>query len=112
MVTFQTKNPNLGKFCRVLQWKTLVIFNCCLVYLTAFCYILWPFVLFYGNLVHFSCSGMLYQEKSGNPVWLIESMASTIFCKPMPSRGAFGARQGCQMAYVFSDQKIPIWVNF
>jgi hypothetical protein len=24
MVCFQTKNPNLGKFCWVLQWKMLV----------------------------------------------------------------------------------------
>jgi hypothetical protein len=26
MVCFQTKNPNLGKFWRVLQWKMLVHF--------------------------------------------------------------------------------------
>jgi hypothetical protein len=26
MVCFQTKNPNLGKFWRVLQWKILVYF--------------------------------------------------------------------------------------
>jgi hypothetical protein len=62
---FLTKNPNSSKF-----WKRLVF--------------LWPFCLFYGQtvfvfygyLVHFvviwyifSCSGMLYGEKSGNPVW-------------------------------------------
>jgi hypothetical protein len=26
MVCFQTKNPNLGKFWRALQWKILVYF--------------------------------------------------------------------------------------
>jgi hypothetical protein len=26
MVCFQTKNPNLGKFWRVLQWKMMVYF--------------------------------------------------------------------------------------
>jgi hypothetical protein len=30
-------------------------------------YILWPFGLFYGHLVHFSRFGLLQQEKSGNP---------------------------------------------
>jgi hypothetical protein len=26
MVFFQTKNPNLGKFCRALEWKSLVYY--------------------------------------------------------------------------------------
>jgi hypothetical protein len=58
---FQTKNPNLGKFCRVLQWKMLV-------YFIAVSSILRPFGIFCGHLVYFSCFGMLCQEKSGNPV--------------------------------------------
>jgi hypothetical protein len=64
MAYFQTKNPDLGKFWRVLQWKML------------------PFGLFYGYLVYFVAIwymhfmaiwcifprfGMLYQEKSDNP---------------------------------------------
>jgi hypothetical protein len=64
---FKPKNPNLGKFCRVLQWKMLVY----LVYS-------WPILLIFAILcVHlvnfvviwniFSRFGMLYQEKSGNP---------------------------------------------
>jgi hypothetical protein len=36
---FQTKNPDFGKFWRVLQWKILVYF--------------WPFGPFYGYLVYF-----------------------------------------------------------
>jgi hypothetical protein len=45
MVYFQTQNPNLGKFCRALEWKRLVYsmaFGTC---------ILRQFVSFYGGLV-------------------------------------------------------------
>jgi hypothetical protein len=61
MVCFQTKNPNLGKFWGVLQWKMLVYF---MDNLSIFC----SFVIFYGHLVYFLPFGILYQEKSGNPV--------------------------------------------
>jgi hypothetical protein len=67
MVYFQTKNPNLGKFCRVLQWKMLVN-------LIDIWHILRTFGIFYGHLVYFVviwCSfsrfGMLKEEESGNP---------------------------------------------
>jgi hypothetical protein len=68
VVYFQTKNPNLGKFWRVLQWR-----RCWLI--------LWPFGLFYCHFVgiynghvvyfvniwvYFSHCAILYQEKSGN----------------------------------------------
>jgi hypothetical protein len=63
MVYFQTKNPNSGKFWKVLQLKLLVI--------------LWPLCLVYGEMVYFRAIwyiliyffrfGMLYREKSGNP---------------------------------------------
>jgi hypothetical protein len=46
MVCFQTKNPNLGKFWRVLQWKILV-------YFMTIWSILRPLKIFYGHLVHF-----------------------------------------------------------
>jgi hypothetical protein len=81
MVCFQTKNPNLGK---VLQWKMMVYF---MVHFTVFCYILLTIGIVRGNLVSFSRFGIffpfwylfpvlvsffrigiLYQEKSGNPV--------------------------------------------
>jgi hypothetical protein len=39
MAYFQTKNPNLGKFWKVLQWKMLVF--------------LVPFCLFYGQMLYF-----------------------------------------------------------
>jgi hypothetical protein len=67
MVCFQTKNPNFGKILRALQWKILVSFM-----------IIWsfsrPLETFYGHLIYFVViwyisrrSGILYQEKSGNP---------------------------------------------
>jgi hypothetical protein len=60
MVCFQTKNPNLGKSWRALEWKMLV-------YFTVIWYILWSF----GNVVViwniFPRFGILCQEKSGNP---------------------------------------------
>jgi hypothetical protein len=56
MVCFQTKNPNLGKICRVLQWKRMVYFMDS-----------WS-ILVRGNLVFFPRFGILYKEKSGNPV--------------------------------------------
>jgi hypothetical protein len=46
MLYFQTKNPNLCKFGKVLQWKMLVLF-------VSIWSILRPNGLFYGPLVHF-----------------------------------------------------------
>jgi hypothetical protein len=67
MVCFQTQNPNLGKFWRVLQWKILVNF------MTIWS-ILRPLEIFYCHLVYcvviwyiFPRFGILYEEKSGNP---------------------------------------------
>jgi hypothetical protein len=68
MVYFQTQNPNLDKFWRVLQWKMLV-------YFMALLSILRPFGIFlYGHLVFFMAIwyifpsfGILYKDKSGNP---------------------------------------------
>jgi hypothetical protein len=53
MVCFQTQNPNLGKFWRVLLWQIFGILYDHLVYFTAIGNILWPF-------------GILDREKSGN----------------------------------------------
>jgi hypothetical protein len=67
MVSFQTQNPNLGKFWRALDWKMLIDFK-------AIWNILQAFGMFYDHLEHFvfiwnifSGSGNIYQEKSGNP---------------------------------------------
>jgi hypothetical protein len=50
MVCFQTKNPNLGKFWRVLLWKILVYFYHS-VYFKAIWNILWQFGIFFPVLV-------------------------------------------------------------
>jgi hypothetical protein len=65
MVCFQTKNANLGKFFRALQWKMLVNFmdNWSILRLFGTSY-----GILSGNLVYFPNFGMLYQEKSGIPV--------------------------------------------
>jgi hypothetical protein len=67
MVCFQTKNPNLGKFWKVLLWKILVNF------MTNWP-ILRPLEKFYFHLVYFVVIlyifprfGISDQEKSGNP---------------------------------------------
>jgi hypothetical protein len=60
MVYFQTKNTNLGKFWRTLDWKMLL----CLEY----------FGIFHDHMENFMFSwyifsglGIMCQEKSGNP---------------------------------------------
>jgi hypothetical protein len=67
MVSFQTKNPNLGKFWRSLDGKMFI-------YFMAIWKIIPPFGMFYvhfgtfcAHLVHFSGFDILCQEKSGNP---------------------------------------------
>jgi hypothetical protein len=67
MVSFQTKNLNLGKFWMALDWKLLISFM-------AIWNILETFGIFYDHLgtfcvhlVHFYRFGIMYQEKSGNP---------------------------------------------
>jgi hypothetical protein len=62
MVYFQTKNPNLGKFWKALDWKMLI-------YFIAIGNILRIFGIFYDHyvhLVHFSGFGITNQDKSGN----------------------------------------------
>jgi hypothetical protein len=59
MVYFQTQNPYLGKFWKVLQWKMLVflkpfcLFYGEMVYFMAIWYSLWSFGIFCGHLVYF-----------------------------------------------------------
>jgi hypothetical protein len=64
MIYFQTQTPNLGKFWRALEWKTLV-------FIMVMWIILRPFDISHVNLevilVYFSMFGILCQEKCGNP---------------------------------------------
>jgi hypothetical protein len=60
MVCFQTKNPNLGKFWRALDWKMLI-------YFMPIWNILRSFRIFYNHLSHFSRFWYHVPRKSGNP---------------------------------------------
>jgi hypothetical protein len=63
---FSNQNPNLGKFCRALDWKMLLYFMAIRNILRIFrIYILGPFGTFCVRLVHFFGFGILYHEKSG-----------------------------------------------
>jgi hypothetical protein len=81
MAYFQTKNPDLSKFWKVLQWKVLLNFPSIwyllwpfgeffghLVCFLVIWYILWSFGILCGHLVQFPHFGMFYVQKSGNPV--------------------------------------------
>jgi hypothetical protein len=57
MVCFQTKNPNLGKFWRALDWKLLI-------YFMAIWNILWRFGIFYDHFVHFFPALVSYTKKN------------------------------------------------
>jgi hypothetical protein len=77
MVSFQTKNPNSGKYRRALDWKVLIFM--------ALWNILQTFGIFYDNLVHFvfichifSRFGSMYQEKFGT-IWYILCSFGTLF---------------------------------
>jgi hypothetical protein len=62
---FQTKNPNLGKFLMVLQWKMFVHFVA--VWVT-----LWSFGIFYGHLVHVMVIWyMLWSFGTFFPFWYV-----------------------------------------
>jgi hypothetical protein len=69
MEYFQTKNPNLGKFCRALRLEMLVYFLAIWSMFTSILRIVWqrgiPILWSFG--IFFPRFGMLNQEKSGNP---------------------------------------------
>jgi hypothetical protein len=68
MVCFPTKNHNLGKFWRALEWKILVYtYYDHLEYFTAMLYNLWPFVINCGHLVYFYHFGMFGPRKIWQP---------------------------------------------
>jgi hypothetical protein len=67
MVYFQTKNPNLGKFWRALEWKPLVYFYENMEYLMTICCNLWQFGIVCGHLVYFSQFVMFGPRKIWQP---------------------------------------------
>jgi hypothetical protein len=110
MAYFQTKNPNLGKFGSVFQWKMFVNF-------VAMHSISLPFRILYGHsvyfvviLAYFSGFGLLYREKSGSPECEVKSQLRLLGQPRAPRKkkvlgscwfaetGDWG--QGCQMIYL------------
>jgi hypothetical protein len=67
MVSFRTKNPNLGKFWRVLDGKMFIYYRAFLNILLTFGIFYYHLVLFAFNWYIFSGFGIRRQEKSGNP---------------------------------------------
>jgi hypothetical protein len=77
MVCLQTKNPNLGKFWRALQWKILA-------YFVTIWSILRPLQIFYGHMVYFVVIwyisprfGILYQKNLATLHSIILSLSVT-----------------------------------
>jgi hypothetical protein len=60
------KNPNLGIFLSVLQWKMVV--NFMVIWSILLPFRIWPFGIFCGHFGIISHFGMSNQEKSCNPV--------------------------------------------
>jgi hypothetical protein len=68
MVYFNTKNPDLGKFWRALEWKMLVYFMTVLEYIAAIWKILCQFGTVCGLPVYFfPVWRVCTKNKSGNP---------------------------------------------
>jgi hypothetical protein len=65
MVCFQTKNPNLGKFWKALEWKMLL-------YFMAIWHSVWQFGIGCGHLVYYSHFGMFGPRKIWQP-WTADS---------------------------------------
>jgi hypothetical protein len=70
MAYFQTKNPNLGKFWRVLQWKMLVyLMTFWSTYFTAIGNNLWPFGIFCSHLVYFPVLVWCTKKNLATLIW-------------------------------------------
>jgi hypothetical protein len=69
MVYFQTKNPNLGLFCRAFDWENVGIFYDHLKYVKAIWHNLRPFSKVCSHLVYFSQFGMFGPRKIWQPWW-------------------------------------------
>jgi hypothetical protein len=64
---FQTKSPNLGKFCSALELKMLEFFMTIMEYFMAIWYNSWPFDIVCGHLVYFSDFGKFGPRKIWQP---------------------------------------------
>jgi hypothetical protein len=67
MVYSQTKNANLGKFWRALDWKMLIYVMAIWNLLQTFVYFMTIWYILCSLGIFFSGFGIMRQEKSGNP---------------------------------------------
>jgi hypothetical protein len=67
MVYFQTKNTNLGKIWRALEWKMLLHFMTIWNIFWSFWNNLWPFGIVCGHLVYFSRFGRVWTKRIWQP---------------------------------------------
>jgi hypothetical protein len=86
MVYSQTRNSNLGKFWRALDYNMLIYFRAVLN-------ILQTLGIFYDDLVHFvfiryiiSGFGTMHQETSGNPVSVCRRIKKSFFLQTFFTR--------------------------
>jgi hypothetical protein len=122
MIYFQTKNSNLGKFWRALEWKLWLCFM-------PICNILWPFGMYilwlFCNLVAiwyiFPSFGILCQEKIWQP--LIVSPFEEIFvndrgseqfscCSTIESLNSTIKRDFGSNKFSSTHIYIPMWTIF
>jgi hypothetical protein len=106
MVYFQTKNQNLDKFWRALDWKMLIYFMAIWIFYRHSGYFMTIWYI-WVHLVPFSGFGILCQEKSGNPAWTLKR-STTLRTKVLQSvvSSVCGTRaQGDQMSLLKNRPK-------
>jgi hypothetical protein len=110
MVCFQTKNPNLGKFWRALEWKMLV-------YFMLIRNIFRSFGICYGHLVMlcqfgiFSLVLVYCMKKSGNPGCHTSISEKEIGQKGTKTIPAIGKKSSSLRGRVFCDCP-PVWPDW
>jgi hypothetical protein len=113
MVCFQTKNPDMGKFWRALDWKNVNIFYGHLVHFVFIWYIFLVLVsCIKKNLATLVCARIINWEA-------VKMFSLEInFCWMSPEEVEFSIFSWCSCrpglpdgTYIFKPE-IPIWVNF
>jgi hypothetical protein len=104
MVSFQTKNTNLGKFWRALNGKMLIYFRAIWNILRIFgIYILWPFGTFCVHLVHFFWIWYHVPRKIWQPCYLPSIL---VIWQPYPFIKWCGISLAGQFRYRYSPSPV------
>jgi hypothetical protein len=86
MVYFKTKNLNLGKFWRAIEWQmleyfTAIWYTCAMYGHLIYVHNVWPFGVVCGPLVYFSRFGMFGPRKIWQPSMNYETMLVATECR-------------------------------